>query len=202
MKKLLLIIIIIFTSSEIKSQTDEHSVEKLKEGDIAPNWSLKSESGDFEFLQNWTVKKNRQLRKPSIQPDRYIVLFTFFATWCPPCVEQLQPLEEVFQKYKNEKIKVFIIDVTEHTRKNMEKDWAINAPETKSLLADNKINIPYLEDEWNAGNKYGVNGIPTIFIIDKFGTIQNIRVGFTKEEEDLVGELSEIIDWLLLEQSQ
>ena len=57
MKKLLLIIIIIFTSSEIKSQTDEHSVEKLKEGDIAPNWSLKSESGDFEFLQNWTVKK-------------------------------------------------------------------------------------------------------------------------------------------------
>ena len=107
MKKLLLIIIIIFTSSEIKSQTDEHSVEKLKEGDIAPNWSLKSESGDFEFLQNWTVKKNRQLRKPSIQPDRYIVLFTFFATWCPPCVEQLQPLEEVFQKYKNEKIKFF-----------------------------------------------------------------------------------------------
>ena len=57
MKKLLLIIIIIFTSSEIKSQTDEHSVEKLKEGDIAPNWSLKSESGDFEFLQIWTVKK-------------------------------------------------------------------------------------------------------------------------------------------------
>lgn len=92
--------------------------------------------------------------------------------------------------------------MTEHTRKNMEKDWAINAPETKSLLADNKINIPYLEDEWNAGNKYGVNGIPTIFIIDKFGTIQNIRVGFTKEEEDLVGELSEIIDRLLLEQSQ
>ena len=57
MKKLLLIIIIIFTSSEIKRQTDEHRVEKLKEGDIAPNWSLKSESGDFEFLQIWTVKK-------------------------------------------------------------------------------------------------------------------------------------------------
>ena len=40
------------------------------------------------------------------------------------------------------KLSFFIIDVTEHTRKNMDKDWAINAPVTKSLLADNKINIP------------------------------------------------------------
>ena len=118
------------------------------------------------------------------------VLFTFFATWCPPCVEQLQPLEEVFQKYKDEKIKFFIIDETEPTS---------DAPDTKTLLSDKNINIPHIKDNWKVARKYGIKGIPTIFIIDKFGTIQNIRVGFTKEEENLVGELSEIIDQRLLD---
>ena len=168
----------------------DHNVKKIKEGDIAPNWSLRSESGSFEFLKNWTVKNNRKLRKPSIQPDRHVVLFTFFAAWCPPCVEQLQPLEEVFQKYKNEKIKFFIIDETDHTG---------NAAVTKSLLADNKINIPYLEDNWKVSRRYGIKGIPTIFIVDKYGIIQNIRVGFSKEDQNLAAELSDIIDQLLLE---
>ena len=47
--------------------------------------------------------------------------------------------------------------------------------------------------------KKGVKGIPTIFVIDKFGIIQLIRVGYTKEEEeeDFVSDLSEIIDKLL-----
>ena len=64
---------------------------------------------------------------------------------------------------------------------------------------DNKINIPFLESKGVTGKKYGIQGIPTIFVIDKFGIIQLIRVGYTKEEEDLVSDLSEIIDKLLLD---
>jgi hypothetical protein len=52
--------------SIISGQDSDFSVKKFKVGDVAPNWSLKAESGKFEFLKNWTVKKNRQLRKPSI----------------------------------------------------------------------------------------------------------------------------------------
>jgi len=188
MKNYIIHLSIVFLVSVINGQDSDVNVKKLKVGNIAPNWSLKTESGKFEFLKNWTVKKNRQLRKPSIQPDRHVVLFIFFATWCPPCVKQLQPLEEVYQKYKDDKIKFFIIDNT---------DPNSDAPDTKSLLADNKINIPYLEDSWTVGMRYGIKSIPTIFTVDKLGTIQNIRIGYTKEEEDLVGDLSEIIDQLL-----
>ena len=39
----------------------------------------------------------------------------------------------------------------------------------------------------------------TIVVVDKFGIIQLIRVGFSKDEEDLVGDLSETIDRLLLD---
>jgi len=177
----------------------DHSVKKLKVGDVAPNWSIKSESGKFEFLKNWTVKKNRQLRNPSVQPDRHVVLFTFFATWCPPCVNQLEPLELVYQKYKNKKIKFFVIDGTEHHRTTWDEAWVQGAPKTRQFFIDNNINIPFLEDTDVTGKKYGVKGIPTIFVIDKFGIIQLIRVGYTKEEEeeDFVSDLSEIIDKLL-----
>ncbi len=177
----------------------DHSVKKLKVGDVAPNWSIKSESGKFEFLKNWTVKKNRQLRNPSIQTDRHVVLFTFFATWCPPCVKQLEPLEMVYQKYKNKKIKFFIIDGTEHHRITWDEAWVKDAPKTRQYFNDNKINIPFLEDTDVTGKKYGIKGIPTIVVVDKFGIIQLIRVGYTKDEEDLVGDLSETIDRLLLD---
>ena len=187
MKNYIIHLSIVFSVSIISGQDSDFSVKKFKVGDVAPNWSLKAESGKFEFLENWTVKKNRQLRKPSIQPDRHVVLFTFFATWCPPCVAQLQPLEEVYQKYRSKKIKFFIIDETEP-----ESD----APDTKTLLYDKNITMPYIKDNWKVGSKYGVKAIPTIFIIDKYGIIQNIRVAFN-EDEDFVGELSEIIDQLL-----
>mgnify|MGYP001452442957 FL=1 len=177
----------------------DHSVKKIKVGDVAPNWSIKSESGKFEFLKNWTVKKNRQLRNPSIQTDRHVVLFTFFATWCPPCVKQLEPLEIVYQKYKNKKIKFFIIDGTEHHRITWDEAWVKDAPKTRQYFNDNKINIPFLEDTDVTGKKYGIKGIPTIVVVDKFGIIQLIRVGYTKDEEDLVGDLSETIDRLLLD---
>ena len=177
----------------------DHSVKKIKVGDVAPNWSIKSESGKFEFLKNWTVKKNRQLRNPSIQTDRHVVLFTFFATWCPPCVKQLEPLEIVYQKYKNKKIKFFIIDGTEHHRITWDEAWVKDAPKTRQYFNDNKINIPFLEDTDVTGKKYGIKGIPTIVVVDKFGIIQLIRVGFSKDEEDLVGDLSETIDRLLLD---
>ena len=80
MKNYIIHLSIVFSVSIISGQDSDFSVKKFKVGDVAPNWSLKAESGKFEFLKNWTVKKNRQLRKPSIQPDRHVVLFTFFAT--------------------------------------------------------------------------------------------------------------------------
>ena len=46
--------------------------KKLKVGDIAPNWSLKTESGKFEFLKNWTVKKT----------DNFVnLLFSLIGMW-------------------------------------------------------------------------------------------------------------------------
>ena len=77
--------------------------------------------------------------------------------------------------------------------------WVKDAPKTRQFFIENNINIPFLEDTDVTGKKYGIKGIPTIVVVDKFGIIQLIRVGFSKDEEDLVGDLSETIDRLLLD---
>ena len=100
-----IIITILLVLNFSKSQT----TDTLKVGDLAHNFSLKSINGELEFLHNWTVKKNRQLRKPAKQPNKHVVVVTFFGTWCPPCVKQLNPLEKVYQKFKDDNVKFFII---------------------------------------------------------------------------------------------
>ena len=62
MNKYLPCLIFIFFVSPIISQDSDFSVKKLKVGDVAPDWSLRTEFSKYEFLKNWTVTKNRQLR--------------------------------------------------------------------------------------------------------------------------------------------
>ena len=97
----------------------------LEIGDVAPTWALMYAPGKFEFLRNWSeVKidpktgKDKKLRLNVSQPDRHAVVMSFFATWCKPCMKELPILEEVYQKYKDERVKFFLIDITEATRNN------------------------------------------------------------------------------------
>ena len=71
----------------------------LKIGDIAPSWALMVGPGQFEFLKNWTEVKGKRLRKPMSQPDRYVVVMSFFATWCKPCMKELPHLQNIYDKY-------------------------------------------------------------------------------------------------------
>ena len=168
----------------------------LKPGDLAPSWALMYAPGKFEFLKNWTVERNLKLRKFMSQPDRYPVVLSFFATWCVPCMKELPHLENVYKAYKNEKVKFFLVDITEATRTGENE----NSPKAGPFLAKKGITIPILYDNRGvAKERYGAKTLPRLFVIDKFQTIREVRQGF-HEDEDLEGELSAIIDELMAEE--
>ena len=168
----------------------------LKPGDLAPSWALMYAPGKFEFLKNWTVERDKNLRKFMSQPDRYPVVLSFFATWCVPCMKELPHLENVFQAYKNEKVKFFLVDITEATRTGENE----NSPKAGPFLAEKGVTIPILYDNRGvAKERYGAKTLPRLFVIDKFQTIREVRKGF-HEDEDLEGELSAIIDELMAEE--
>jgi len=169
----------------------------LKVGDIAPSWALMSAPGKFEFLKTWTEERGKKLRKPMTQPDRHVVLMSFFATWCKPCMKELPHLENLYQKYKNEKIKFFLIDITEATRtvKGLE-----DSPKAGPFLANKGITMPILYDSRGVAKKrYGAKSLPRLYIADKYRTIQLAKTGF-KEGEDFEAEISAVLDRLLVEE--
>ena len=167
----------------------------LKPGDLAPSWALMYAPGKFEFLKNWTVERNLKLRKFMSQPDRYPVVLSFFATWCVPCMKELPHLENVYQAYKNEKVKFFLVDITEATRTGENE----NSPKAGPFLAEKGVTIPILYDNRGvAKERYGAKTLPRLFVIDKFQIIREARQGF-HEGEDLEGELSVLIDELMAE---
>ena len=94
------------------------------------------------------IGSSRAISHASKQPNRHVVLIAFFGTWCPPCIKQLDPLEKVYQKFKDDRVKFFIIDNTEHLRKDLTNDWDgfRNAPITGELFKEMNINIAFLED--------------------------------------------------------
>jgi hypothetical protein len=64
-------------------------------------------------------------------------------------------------------------------------------------MADNKYTFPVLYDE-GVVDKYGVDGIPTKFIIDRKGNLAFKSVGFNGADA-MLGELTTQIDLLLAE---
>jgi len=199
-----LLVILIFSTivlgqeSEVAAVPDDTTTDPgLKIGDIAPSWALMSGPGKFEFLKNWTEVKGTRLRKPVTQPNRHVVVLSFFATWCKPCMKELPHLENLYQKYKDEKIKFFLIDITEATRtvKGLE-----DSPKAGPFLANKGITIPILFDSRGvAKERYGAKTLPRLFVVDKYRTIQLAKTGFD-EHEDFEGELSAILDRLSAEE--
>ena len=169
----------------------------LKPGDIAPTWALMYAPAKFEFLKTWTTKRGERLRLFRSQPERHVVVMSFFATWCKPCMKELPHLQNLYEKYQGQKVKFFLIDITEATRRTPGYE---DAPKAGPFLAKKGITIPILYDTRGVVKEnYGAKTLPRLFIIDKYRTIRMTRQGF-HEGEDFEGEIAAMIDQLLAEE--
>jgi len=177
-------------------ETEEDTVEDigLKPGDDAPKFALRSTTGDYELLSKWC---GEILSRPASQPVRHVVVASFFATWCMPCMKELPHLQNLYEKYEGEDIKFFLIDITEATRG---VEGFENSPKAGPFLAEKGITIPILIDVYGMAKKnYGATTLPRLFVIDKYRKIRLHQAGF-HEGEDFEGKLSVLIDQLLAEE--
>jgi len=170
----------------------------LKVGDIAPSWALMYAPGKFEFLKNWSEEEGTKLRKLATQPNRHAVLMSFFATWCQPCMKELPILENVYQEYKDERIKFFLVDITEATRNNPGYG---DMPKAGPFLRDKGVTMQILYDtRGTVMQRYNAQTLPRLFVMDGDRNLTFLRRGFHEgEEEKFTNELSSEIERLLAE---
>ena len=170
----------------------------LQVGDIAPSWALMYAPGKFEFLKNWSEEEGTRLRKLATQPNRHAVLMSFFATWCQPCMKELPILENVYQKYKDERIKFFLVDITEATRNNPGYG---DMPKAGPFLKEKGVTMQILYDtRGTVMKRYNAQTLPRLFMMDGDRKLTFLRRGFHEgEEEKFTTELSDEIERLLAE---
>lgn len=95
------------------------------------------------------------------------IMLNFWATWCPPCREEMPSMEAMYQKLKGSSDFVMLaISIDE----NMEA--------VKEFVKKNNYKMPVFHDpNREAGSVYGLTGVPETFLIDKKGKIVMKRLG-------------------------
>jgi thiol-disulfide isomerase/thioredoxin len=89
-----------------------------------------------------------------------VVFLNFWATWCPPCREEMPSMEILYRRFRNQGLELLAVDLLE------------NSKTVSAFLADNRLSFPAaLDSNGRVGSYYGIQAIPATFIIDRDGKI-------------------------------
>ena len=112
------------------------------------------------------------------QPGK-ITVINFWATWCPPCREEMPELETFFLK-NQQKVNFYAVNMQESSEK-------INI-----FLSNKKYTMPILLDkDGSVGKIFQVTAIPTTIIVNKSGMVKYRKAGAMSrnELEDIINSL-------------
>jgi thiol-disulfide isomerase/thioredoxin len=94
------------------------------------------------------------------------VFLNFWATWCPPCREEMPSMEALYQRFRGRDLELLAVDIQE------DKDTVA------AFMKEYGLTFPAaLDSTGRISAEYGVRGIPTTFIIDRDGGIIASVVG-------------------------
>lgn len=98
------------------------------------------------------------------------VVLNFWASWCPPCKNEMPDFIEVSEKYKDDVV-FLMINQTDGQRETEEI--------AKKYLEDNNLNFEYvlLDKSLNVSFLYNIFALPTTIIIDNEGYIYKTYTG-------------------------
>ena len=97
-----------------------------------------------------------------------VLLITFFATWCPPCRQEIPTLIKLQNELGPKGFSVIGLSVDEKGPKVVVK-----------MIKKDKINYPVLMAKGKTARAFGgVAGIPTSFLVDRQGMIVKRYPGY------------------------
>lgn len=110
-----------------------------------------------------------------IESDSYngkVLLLTFFATWCPPCAEEVPILVKLQKDLADAGFSVVGLSVDQ------------TGPDSVAKFVKNQqINYPVLLAEARTTQDFGgVYGIPVAFLVNKSGNVVKKYTGYVQHE--------------------
>lgn len=132
----------------------------LSKGDKAPDFRLKTIDGKTVSLS-------------TLRTGKKAILLDFWATNCPPCVEEIPHLQKYYEQFGKQGL--VIVGISGYRGDSI--------ADVKSFVKQKKLTypIPYDADK-KVATQYALRYLPTMYLIDKNGVIRNVHIGYTEPE--------------------
>jgi peroxiredoxin len=119
-----------------------------------------------ELAPDFTVgdKEGAEIKLSDLRGN--LVFLNFWATWCPPCVDEMPEMELMNRAFKDRKFQMVAISV--------DSDWE----KVSTFYKDHKLTLPsYLDSGQKISSKYNVFKFPETFVIDRNGYVLKHYIG-------------------------
>lgn len=135
-------------------------------------------SGEIEFMDAYDFTlSNLEGESFTLSEVEGLIVLDFWATWCPPCKEEIPYLQKFHEKYKDKGLKIYGIS---SEPANVQRKFMTEQDEM-----GNKISYNLLVDVDKAvSKKYGIRSIPTTYFISSEGKLLKKETGFAPEFAD------------------
>jgi peroxiredoxin len=112
-----------------------------------------------------------------------VVLLNFWATWCPPCREEIPSMVRLNAAMAGKPFQMLCVSIDDGGKADVD-----------AFLSRQKVSLPVLLDPSSTVAKmYGLTGVPETFIIDKKGIIvKKVVGGLDWSSAEVVGFLSDL----------
>ncbi len=102
------------------------------------------------------------------------VVLNFWASWCPPCREEMPDFQKAYDKYKDEVV-FMMVNATDNQQETVKK--------AKKHIEENGYIFPvYFDTEYSASIAYQTSSIPMTFFIDENGNLITYAQGMIDYE--------------------
>lgn len=124
---------------------------------------------------------NRQIHLSDFRGK--VVFVDFWASWCSPCRQALPLYNTLSGEFSPSDFAVIAVNVDE------------NAADARKFLADHPVKYTIVQNpKGDIPKAFGIDGMPSSYLIDRDGTVRDRHVGFEPKDIDaLRGKIAKLI---------
>lgn len=127
--------------------------KQVAKGQQAPDFTLVDLEGKSHKLSDYRGK---------------VVIVNFWATWCPPCREEIPSMMALSKKMAGKPFAMLCASIDEGGK---------GAVEGYYKTSGNRLPITLLDSDASVAKLYGTTGVPESFVLDKNGIILEKVIG-------------------------
>ncbi len=150
-KLLLTVTLCLALAAAIAASQSRQALTPLADRPPAPEFDLRDMDGTLHRMSDYRGR---------------VVIVNFWATWCPPCREEMPSMQRAYEQLRQEGIQMLAINIGE------DEDTIF------AFTADYPVEFPLLLDLDSATiQSWPVKGLPTTFVVDAQGRLAYRAIG-------------------------